>query len=281
MIKTYIKFFILIAITISFSQLSFAQNISNSNNPEVIREINQYLKTVNLDKGSISSKENLNNFLADAFKDGWNNEIQFWVSAQWGTIEYKGFVSKQFELKGNHLTSIGNGNRPAKISEGKYFGINFDGDNDYWVNSSFKTVQPFSIFIVYKTDDTKTESVLLESAGAKVNQIRVENGKDGKPELVIESAGTYRIPGLTNGINYILIEYNMKDSRVFINEKLVYNNFIGLSDFDGIQIGKGTVNNKYNHLKGSIYEIGIIQNSLNEQARNNLFNLMKKTYDLK
>ncbi|MFZ2864246.1 MAG: hypothetical protein WA440_05785 [Ignavibacteriaceae bacterium] len=281
MLKTYIKHLVIIAITISFSQLSLAQNTTSTNSPEVIRDLNQYLKAVNLDKGVISNKENLNNFLSSASNDKWNNEIQFWVSAQWGTNEYKGFISKQFELKGNNLTSTGNGNRPAKISEGKYYGINFDGDNDYWVNSAFKSVQPYSIFIVFKTDDTKAENVLLESAGTKVNQIRVENGKDGKPELVIESSGTFKIPGLTNDINYILIEYNMKDSKVFVNEKLVYDGFIGRVDFDGIQIGKGTVNNKYNHLKGLIYEIGIIQNTLNEQARNNLFNLMKKTYDLK
>lgn len=280
MLKTYIKLCLFTAITISFSQLLLAQNLSNTKSSEVINDMNQYLKAVNLDKGLISSKENLSNFLTNAVENNWNNNIQFWVSAQWGTKDYNGLISKQFELKGYDLTSVGNGNRPAKVSEGKFSAINFDGDNDYWINKSFKCAQPFSIFIVYKTDPAKSVNVLFESSGTKINQVKVENGKDGEPELIIESGGTFKIPGLTNGINYILIEYNMKDSKVFINGKLAYNNFIGVSDFDGIQIGKGTVNNKYNNFKGSIYEIGIIQSVLSDQVRSSLFDLIKETYNL-
>ncbi|HQI40438.1 MAG TPA: hypothetical protein PK665_05045 [Ignavibacteriaceae bacterium] len=279
--KSSLKLFTLLFIIVCLPYLTMAQNVSSEQGSELLTSMNQYLKAVNLEKGIISSKDNLKDFLSIAVEDNWNKDIRFWVSAQWGTKDYNGFISKQFELKGNDLTSIGNGNRPAKKSEGKYFGINFDGDNDYWVNSSFKSAQPFSVFIVFKTDETNAENVLLESAGTKTNQIKIENGKDGKPELVIESGGTFKIPGLTDGVNYILIEYNLKDSKVFINGKLAYNNSIGHSDFDGIQIGKGTVNNKYNYFKGSIYELGILQTTLNDQSRNTLFNFIKETYNLR
>ena len=73
----------------------------------------------------------------------------------------------------------------------------------------------------------------------------------------------------------------MNNSKVFINGKLAYNNVIGLSDFDGIQIASGMVNNKYENFKGSIYEIGIIKNTLSDQVRNDLFTLMKETYNIK
>ena len=279
--STSLKIFALIAILISFSQLSFAQSVSKKGSSEVLTDMNQYLKSVNLDEGKISNKENLNNFLKLAVEDNWNDDIKFWVSAQWGTKNYNGYISKQYELRGNDLTSIGNDSRPAKTSEGDFFAINFDGDNDSWVNSSFKAEQPFSILVVFKADNSKPENVLLESSGQKVNQIRVENNKDGKPELVIESGGKVKLPGLTDGINYVYIEYNLNNSKVFINGKLAYNNIIGLSDFDGIQIASGMVNNKYENFKGSIYEIGIIINTLSDQVRNDLFTLMKETYNIK
>jgi hypothetical protein len=279
--STFLRIITLVIIVISFSQFSIAQSVTGKGSNEVLTDMNKYLKAVNLDEGKISNKEYLNEFLKTAVEDNWNNNIQFWISAQWGTKNYNGYISKQFELKGNDLTSVGSESRPAKTSEGNYFGINFDGDNDYWVNSSFKAEQPFSILIVYKADNSKSENVLLESSGTKVDQIRVENDKDGKPQLVIESGGEVKLSGLTDGINYVYVEYNLNDSKVFINGKLAYNNIIGLSDFDGIQIAKGTVNYKYENFKGSIYEIGIIKNTLNDQARNDLFTLMKKTYNLK
>lgn len=98
---------------------------------------------------------------------------------------------------------------------------------------------------------------------------------------MIRSAGEVRVKGLKDGINIVYVEFDLKNSKVFINGDLAYNNPIGKSEINGIKLGEGKINDSFKYFKGVMYETGIINNLINDQARTDLFEMMKDIYQVK
>jgi len=55
---------------------------------------------------------------------------------------------------------------------------------------------------------------------------------------------------------------------------------IGTSEIGGLVIGRGIIKNNTVNFDGVIYETGIINNTLSDDARINLTNLMKQVYQV-
>jgi hypothetical protein len=255
-----------------------AKNLLPSGNDKVLMEYNSYLKTVNLDGGKILNKDLLNKFIQLSTEENWYDNIKFWVSAQWGLKEYDGLISKQYGLKGEELTTPITEKRPKKIMDGNLFGISYDGEKDFSENLDVKVQQPLSMLLVFSGDKNTGENFLVDAKGDKSCQISIEKNNAGESELLIKSAGEIRVKGLVDGINIVYIEFNLKNSKVFINGQLAFTGIIGKVGVDGLVIGKGNINNKVNYFKGVMYETGIINNYISDEARTGLFNLMKEIY---
>lgn len=255
-----------------------AKNLLPSGNDKTLMEFNSYLKTVNLDGGKILNKDFLNKFLQLSTEENWYDNIKFWVSAQWGLKEYDGLISKQYGLKGEELTTPITEKRPKKIMDGNLFGISYDGEKNFSENLDVKVQQPLSMLLVFSGDKNTGENFLVDAKGDKSCQISIEKNNAGESELLIKSAGEIRVKGLVDGINIVYIEFNLKNSKVFINGQLAFTGIIGKVGVDGLVIGKGNINNKVNYFKGVMYETGIINNYISDEARTGLFNLMKEIY---
>lgn len=255
-----------------------AKNLLPSGNDKVLMEYNSYLKTVNLDGGKILNKDLLNKFIQLSTEENWYDNIKFWVSAQWGLKEYDGLIAKQYGLKGEELTTPISEKRPKKIMNGNLFGVSYDGEKNFSENLDVKVQQPLSMLLVFSGDKNTGENFLVDAKGDKSCQISIEKNNAGESELLIKSAGEIRVKGLIDGINIVYIEFNLKNSKVFINDQLAFTGIIGKVGADGLVIGKGNINNKVNYFKGVMYETGIINNYLSDEARTGLFNLMKEIY---
>jgi len=255
-----------------------AKNLAPSGNDKVLMEFNSYLKTVNLDGGKILNKDLLNKFIQLSTEENWYDNIKFWVSAQWGLKEYNGLIAKQYGLKGEDLTTPISEKRPKKIMNGNLFGVSYDGEKNFSENLDVKVQQPLSMLLVFSGDKNTGENFLIDAKGDKSCQISIEKNNAGESELLIKSAGEIRVKGLVDGINIVYIEFNLKNSKVFINGQLAFTGIIGKVGVDGLVIGKGNINNKVNYFKGVMYETGIINNYISDEARTGLFNLMKEIY---
>ncbi len=255
-----------------------AKNLAPSGNDKVLMEFNSYLKTVNLDGGKILNKDLLNKFIQLSTEENWYDNIKFWVSAQWGLKEYNGLIAKQYGLKGEDLTTPISEKRPKRIMNGNLFGVSYDGEKNFSENLDVKVQQPLSMLLVFSGDKNTGENFLIDAKGDKSCQISIEKNNAGESELLIKSAGEIRVKGLVDGINIVYIEFNLKNSKVFINGQLAFTGIIGKVGVDGLVIGKGNINNKVNYFKGVMYETGIINNYISDEARTGLFNLMKEIY---
>jgi hypothetical protein len=245
---------------------------------DLLAETNQYVKRVNIDEGRVANKNLLNSFIQLALKDNWYNEIKFWTSAQWGIKESDGNIAKQYELNGKDLTTDGFDKRPKKITDGELLGVKYDGSNDYNSNSDVTAQNPLSLLIVFKANETVNENILIDSKGNKKHAVSIEKNKDGVNELAVRTAGEVYIKGIKSGINILYIEFNTKDSRVYLNGELVYNGVIGKSEIDGLLIGRGSIKNSTVYFDGLIYETGIINNVISDEARTSLLSMMKQVY---
>jgi hypothetical protein len=245
---------------------------------DLLAETNQYVKRVNIDEGRVANKNLLNSFIELATKDNWYNEIKFWTSAQWGIKESDGNIAKQYELNGKDLTTDGFDKRPKKITDGELLGVKYDGSNDYASNSDVTVQNPLSLLIVFKANETVNENILIDSKGNKKHAVSIEKNKDGVNELVVRTAGEVYIKGIKSGINILYIEFNTKNSRVYVNGELVYSGVIGKSEIDGLLIGRGSIKNSTVYFNGLIYETGIINNVISDEARTNLLSMIKQVY---
>lgn len=252
----------------------FAQATSDP----LVKEKNQYLKNVNLDGGKILNKDLLNDFLSLSVKDNWNNQIKFWVSAQWGVKEYKGRVMKQYELNSNDLTTLVPERRPVKIEKNGVYGIQYNGEDNYNDNADVKAEQPLSLLLVFEPLDSKDVNVLFDTKDKRNCQISIQPVGNEQYDLLIKSAGDVTVNGLKSGINFVYIEFNLLNSKVYINGKLAKETPIGKTDINGLTLGEGMVNNKVKNFKGNIYEVGIISNFLNDSAREDLFKYIDNIY---
>ena len=137
-----------------------------------------------------------------------------------------------------------------------------------------------SFWVEFKVNETKNNNVLIDSKGNKKHTVSIEKNKDGINELVMRTAGEVYIMGIKSSLNILYIEFNAKNSRVFTNGELAYSGVIGTGEIDGLVIGRGIVKNNTVNFDGVIYETGIINNTLSDDARINLTNLMKQVYQV-
>jgi hypothetical protein len=270
-----VLFILLTALTIN--SYLIGQSVPQLNS-DPLAATNQYVKRVNIDEGKVANKNLLNSFIELATKDNWYNEIKFWTSAQWGIKESDGNISKQYELNGKDLTTDGFDKRPKKITDGELLGVKYDGSNDYTGNSNVTIQNPLSLLIVFKANETVNENILIDSKGSKKHAVSIEKNKDGVNELVVRTAGEVYIKGIKSGINILYIEFNTKNSRVYVNGELVYSGIIGKSEIDGLLIGRGSIKNSTVYFNGLIYETGIINNVISDEARTNLLSMIKQVY---
>jgi hypothetical protein len=277
--NSVIKLFLLSIFALMLNNKLAGQNLMQTNS-EILGETNQYIKRVNLDDGKMLDKNYLNKFIHIAKKDNWFSQINFWTSAQWGIKESDGNISLQYELNGKDLTTEGFDKRPKAVVDGNILGIKYDGLKTYSNNSDVTAQHPMSMLLVFKVNESLDNNILLESKGNTKNLISLEKNNDGKTQLVIRTAGEIFVTGVKPGINILYIEFNIKNSRVFINGEMVYNGVIGKSMIDGLVIGKGNYKNHTGYFDGTMYETGIINNLINDEARTDIINLMKQVYNV-
>ena len=268
-------FILIVALTLNNNLIG--QSVPQRNS-DLLNETNQYVKRVNIDEGRVANKNLLNSFIELAIKDNWYNEIKFWTSAQWGIKESNGNIAKQYELNGKDLTTDGFDKRPKKITDGELLGVKYDGSNDYTSNSDVTVQNPLSLLIVFKANETVNENILIDSKGNKKHAVSIEKNKDGVNELALRTAGEVYIKGIKSGINILYIEFNTKNSRVYLNGELVHSGVIGKSEIDGLLIGRGSIKNSTVYFDGLIYETGIINNVISDEARTSLLSMIKQVY---
>jgi len=276
-----INIFLIVVFAFSLQNITIGKNLFLPfGDDDIVTETNQYLKRVNLDEGKVLSKNDLNKFIQTAYKDNWYNDIAFWTSAQWGIKESGGNVAKQYELNGKDLTTDGFDKRPVKISEGNIFGVKYNGKNNYSDNSDVTVQNPMSLLLVFKANNAEDENALVSSKGSSKLSAVIQKNKDGVSELVIRNAGEIYTKGLNSGINIVFIEFNIKNSRVFINGDLAYNGVIGKSEFDGLMIGRAPTKKGTAYFDGVMYETGVIKNLISDDARTNLTSILKQVYQI-
>mgnify|MGYP001385455145 CR=1 FL=1 len=276
-----INIFLIVVFAFSLQNITIGKNLFLPfGDDDIVSETNQYLKRVNLDEGKVLSKNDLNKFIQTAYKDNWYNDIAFWTSAQWGIKESGGNVAKQYELNGKDLTTDGFDKRPVKISEGNIFGVKYNGKNNYSDNSDVTVQNPMSLLLVFKANNAEDENALVSSKGSSKLSAVIQKNKDGVSELVIRNAGEIYTKGLNSGINIVFIEFNIKNSRVFINGDLAYNGVIGKSEFDGLMIGRAPTKKGTAYFDGVMYETGVIKNLISDDARTNLTSILKQVYQI-
>lgn len=274
-----IKVLVILLTALTLNSYLIGQSVPQRNS-DLLNETNQYVKRVNIDEGRVANKNLLNSFIELAIKDNWYNEIKFWTSAQWGIKESNENIAKQYELNGKDLTTDGFDKRPKKITDGELLGVKYDGSNDYTSNSDVTVQNPFSLLMVFKANETVNENILIDSKGNKKLAVSIEKNKDGVAELVVRTAGEVYIKGIKSGINILYIEFNTKNSRVFVNGDLVYSGVIGKSEIDGLVIGRGSIKNSTVNFNGVMYETGIINNIISDEARTNLLSMIKQVYKI-
>lgn len=274
-----IKVLVILLTALTLNSYLIGQSVPQCNS-DLLNETNQYVKRVNIDEGRVANKNLLNSFIELAIKDNWYNEIKFWTSAQWGIKESNENIAKQYELNGKDLTTDGFDKRPKKITDGELLGVKYDGSNDYTSNSDVTVQNPFSLLMVFKANETVNENILIDSKGNKKLAVSIEKNKDGVAELVVRTAGEVYIKGIKSGINILYIEFNTKNSRVFVYGDLVYSGVIGKSEIDGLVIGRGSIKNSTANFNGVMYETGIINNIISDEARTNLLSVIKQVYKI-
>ncbi len=274
--------FVIVGIALSLQAFTFGANYSMTLVGDDVTTItNQYVKRVNLDEGKIQNKDFLNLFVQLASNDNWLNNIVFWTSAQWGVKEVGGNIAKQFELNGKDLSTEGIDKRPSKIIEGNLAGIKYNGKNNFSDNSNITAQNPMSLLLVFKANDVSDQNALIGSKGNSNFSVAVEKNKDGASELVIRTAGEVSVKGIKPGINIVYIELNNKDSRIFINGDLAYSGIIGKSELDGLVIGRASIKKSTTYFNGVMYETGVINEIIRDNARNSLTSKLKQVYQIK
>lgn len=277
-----IKFIFSLIIAFTLNNIILAQTSSTKNdNTEINAETNQYLKRVNLDNGNILNKPFMNSFIKMAFEDKWISNIKFWTSSQWGIKEYLGNIAKQYDLRGNDLTNTSLDRRPKKIELGNIYGVKYDGIDDSFESSDFDVKHPMSLLIVFSNDELKNEVALLDNKGSKNHLISLDKNSTGDTQLKISTAGNIYVKGIKNGLNIVFIEFNIKNSRVFVNGELAFSGIIGIGELNGLVIGRGKINSNTSNFNGTMFETGIIDTIISDDARTNLLNLMDGIYSVK
>jgi hypothetical protein len=251
-----------------------------SGGDDILTETNQYVKRVNLDDGKVQSKNILNRFIQIANDDNWYYDVAFWTSAQWGIKEASGNVAKQYELNGKDLSTEGFDKRPLKIADGNLLGVKYNGKNNYSDNSNIAAQNPMSLLLVFKSNDTDNQNALVSSKGNSNFSVSIEKNNDGVSELVVRTAGEVSTKGLKPGINIVYIEFNIKDSKIFINGDLAYSGIIGKSALDGLVIGRAPAKKGTAYFDGVMYETGVIKNLISDDARANLTSMLKQVYQV-
>ncbi|HCY76043.1 MAG TPA: hypothetical protein DHV28_08990 [Ignavibacteriales bacterium] len=271
--------FVILALTV-FNPMQ-AQNTSSKNDNEVIMtETNQYLKRVNLDNGNILNKTMLNGFIKLTVEDNWINDLKFWTSAQWGLKEYLGNIAKQYDFRGNDLTNTSLDRRPKKIEMGNIYGVKYDGIDDSFESSDFSVMHPMSLLMVFSCDDITNKIALLDNRGSKNHLLSLEKNESGDTQLKISTAGDVYVKGIKKGINIVYVEFNIKNSKVYLNGELAFSGIIGIGELNGLVIGRGKINSDVSNFNGVMFETGIINNTLSDDSRTHLINLMKETYNV-
>ena len=279
--SSILNIFLIVVFALSIQKITLGKELLiSSGGDDILAETNQYVKRVNLDEGKVLSKNDLNNFIQIASKDNWYNDIAFWTSAQWGIKESNGNVAMQYELNGKDLTTDGFDKRPVKISEGNIFGVKYNGKNNYSDNANVTVQNPMGLLLVFKANDTDDENALVSSKGKNKLSVSIQKNNDGISELVIRNAGENYTKGIKPGINIVFIEFNIKNSRIFINGDLAYSGVIAKSELDGLEIGRAPAKKGTAYFDGVMYETGVIKNLISDDARTNLTSMLKQVYQV-
>ncbi len=279
--SSILNIFLIVVFALSLQKLTSGKDyLVPSGGDDILTETNQYVKRVNLDDGKVQSKNILNRFIQIANNDNWYNDVAFWTSAQWGIKEASGNVAKQYELNGKDLSTQGFDKRPLKIADGNLLGVKYNGKNNYSDNSNIAAQNPMSLLLVFKANDAADQNALVSSKGNNNFSVSIEKNNDGVSELVVRTAGEVSTKGLKPGINIVYIEFNIKDSRIFINGDLAYSGIIGKSALDGLVIGRAPVKKGTAYFDGVMYETGVIKNLIGDDARTNLTSMLKQVYQV-
>lgn len=244
-------------------------------------ETTSYKNRVSLDNGFIQSPNYLNDFVKKS-KNNYFDEIEFWISSEWGLKLDGDKVNKLYDLKGNDLTSPDLLSSPSLVVNeifGKK-GIFFSGDKQSSENDSVYCQHPLTLILIFQQTQGFNKECLLDSKNKKEHSILFDDVSVDPAPLSIEIGKKIDITPITEGKTFLYFELDGKNSKVYKNGIKIFEDKIPSGEFNGIRVGSLKNLQKNYFFSGYIFEVGLISKILTEEQRNNLINFIKNHYSI-
>ena len=248
---------------------------------DIEKETKEYKNRVSFDNGYIQSLSYLNNFIKKS-KNQFYDDIKFWISSEWGLKVEQEKVLKQYDLKGNDLTSPKIENSPQLILN-ELFGMNgiyYSGNKEFSENSTLIAKHPITLILVIQQTEGMSKEALLDSKDKKEHAILFDNEAVDPAPLSVEIGKKTVIGNIQESKSFLYFEFNGDSSKVFYNNNLLFNGKINSGELNGIRVGALKNLNKDFFLKGYIFEIGVIGKILTPEQRISLTNLVRQHYSI-
>jgi hypothetical protein len=246
----------------------------------LVKETKDYITRVKNDEGVVLDKKFINSLIKLAKKDGYFDKISFWVSASGGLKLQDNFVEKQYDIKGHDLTKADINARPVFVSSivKNKPGILYDKVNDFLENKDYKSEHPLTIVLVIKQVNEMNKEAILDSKKGKTNAVYFDKGLAVVEPLIVKSGKQFESGKIDTLVNVLFIEMNGKDSKVFLNGKVIGKGELAPGGFNGIILGSlGNLNKKF-FLGGYIFESGVLNLIMDENKRIKLNDFLSKHY---
>jgi hypothetical protein len=242
----------------------------------VLPEVLAYKNTVESDGGEIGDIAIFNKNVQWDKSKGLYNNLMFYNSISGGyKKDASDYVSKIYDIKGNHGMQNTGTNQPQLVAKG----YDFDEVNDYYELEQLLTggSDPFSISFWFMIDDiTRTGDVIGRYDTGKHWRFRqVED----EVEFVVRRSGNSnsRIYGnISTGMYHVVGVYTGSDQKLYINKTLTSEASPGELLVESGPILINTFNGDLSFAGMTINEIKIYNTALTSAQIESLYNLQKQ-----
>ncbi|HCY76378.1 MAG TPA: hypothetical protein DHV28_10695 [Ignavibacteriales bacterium] len=280
--KSIFLLFWIVLIVSSFIP-SYGQDLKRlllmDDNPE--KETTDYKNRVSTDNGYVQSLYYLDSFIKKT-KDNFYDDIKFWISTEWGLKVEQEKVLKQYDLKGNDLTSPEIENCPSlKLNDlFRLNGIYYSGNKQFCDNDTLAVEHPMTLILVIQQTDGLQKEALLDTKHKKEHSILFDDESVDPVPLSVEIGKKTVIGNIGITKSFLYFEFNGDSSKVFNNGVTMFAGNINSGELNGIRIGTLKNLQKDYYFSGYIFEIGIIGKILAPEQRMILTNLIKEHYSI-
>jgi len=245
------------------------------------KETTDYKNRVSTDNGFVQSLSYLDSFIKKT-KNNFYDDIKFWISSEWGLKVESDKVLKQYDLKGNDLTSPEIENYPSlKLNE--LFNLNgtyYSGNKQFCDNSTLVVEHPMTLILVFQQTDGMHKEALLDTKDKKEHSILFDDVSVDPAPLSIEIGKKTVIGSIQDAKSFLYFEFNGDSSKVYNNGAQFFSGKINSGELNGIRIGTLKNLKKNYYLSGYIFEIGIIGKILTPEQRTMLTDFIKQHYSI-